>query len=61
MLNWAILLAGPTILPLAMVFRPDLPNTVAEALLVLGVVSLFLAICAAEAVGSGKAGRGRTE
>ena len=51
MFVWGVLLGGPLILPLALLLRSDLPHIAGEALLVLGVISLFLAICATEAVG----------
>lgn len=51
MFVWAVLLLGPLVLPLALLFRADLPHVAAELALILGVLSLFLAICATEAVG----------
>lgn len=56
MFVWAVLLGGPLVLPLALLLRPDLPIVVAEGLLVLGVIGLFLAICATEATGQRQAG-----
>ena len=53
MMVWAVLLGGPLLLPLAFLLRTDLPHLVAEALLVAGVLGLFLSICATEAVGGG--------
>lgn len=53
MFVWALVLVGPTVLPLALLLRPDLPQPAAEALLILGVLTLFLAICATEVVGDG--------
>ena len=53
---WAVLLGGPLVLPLALLLRSDLPLLLAEALLVVGVLGLFLSICATEAVGSGSTG-----
>lgn len=51
MVVWAVLLGGPLILPLALLLRSDLPTLAAECLLLLGVVTLFLAICATETLG----------
>ena len=51
MFVWASLLGGPLVLPLAFWLRPDIPHAVAEGLLILGVLGMFLAICATEALG----------
>lgn len=54
---WAVLLGGPLVLPLALLLRSDMPQIVAEALLILGVLGLFLSICATEVVGNKSAQR----
>ncbi|MDB5591848.1 hypothetical protein [Enterovirga sp.] len=52
MFVWTLLIGGPLVLPLALWLRTDVPELLAEALLMGGVLGLFLAICATEAVGS---------
>ncbi|WP_375458158.1 hypothetical protein [uncultured Enterovirga sp.] len=54
MLIWTVLLGGPLMLPLALMMRADVPELIAEAMVVAGVIGLFLAICATEVVGTGQ-------
>ena len=54
---WAVLIGGSLLLPVATVFRTDMPQLAAETLSVVGVLGLFLAICATEVVGTGAARR----
>lgn len=61
MFVWTVLLGGPLILPLALMFRSDLPHALAEIGLVVGVLSLFLSICATEAIGVAPASKRATE
>ena len=50
---WSVLLLGPVLLPVAFLLRSDLSPLIAEGLLLLGVVGLFLSICAADSIGTG--------
>ena len=59
MFVWTVIVGGPLMLPLAVMMRADVPELIAEALMVAGVIGLFLAICATEAVGSGDGHRRR--
>ena len=52
MFAWSVLLTGPVMLPLALLLRSDVSEIAAEAMLVAGVLGLFLAICATEALGT---------
>lgn len=52
MLFWTLLVGGSLVLPFSILYRTDLPPLAAELLSLLGVISLFLAICAAETVGA---------
>ena len=53
MLIWAVVVAGPLVLPASLMFGSAIPEGAEQALQTVGVVTLFLAICALDGLGTG--------